>query len=103
MAAVPKDTSDGIRKSTRYASVSPGQPILLVAGTSLPFTTTSTGEFTTCRGLAEKVCAPGGVRSGPTGPSPVARTMSVSPGCAGLAGVTREKSLWKTAGPFVVI
>src|SRR5438128_2350848 len=56
--AAPGGVPSGTLKSTLYKFVSPGQPISLITGTSLPFTVTSIGEFTSSGGTAENFLAP---------------------------------------------
>ena len=46
IVAVPGARPDGTRRSTRYRSEVPGQPILLTTCASLPLTSAPTGEIT---------------------------------------------------------
>src|SRR5713101_6091106 len=54
----------------------------------------SSGEFTSCSGLAGKGWP--GSTPGRVGPRPVADNTSVSPARAGLVGLTGVKLAWKT-------
>src|SRR5262245_64348407 len=66
-----------------------------------PFTVTSTGEFTTARGLDGNGWP--GRRLARVGPSPVANRDKISPAAAGLDPLTSEKSsVCVIAGPFGV-
>src|SRR6202140_264930 len=98
MVADPLVASGGTRKFTWYPSTAPGRPTALSTSAAFPFTVTSTGELTIARGLDGNGWP--GSTPGVTGPRPCAKSDRTPPAVAGLAAVTREKSLeWVTAGP----
>src|SRR5207248_2817700 len=75
--------------------------MLLITSAGLPLTVTSTGELTWTVGSVGNGWP--GSTPGTVGPRPVASTINTSPGLAGFAAVTGEKSEWNTAGPLAVV